>query len=344
MNPFGRIAISALIALASAHIPEPSSGGGHQRSSGEGASLYAAVFSVRGSVSGMSTGGFGVFVREDGNLWRQVTLSNVFTFGLGFFEAGKSRRYYIAGGNGLHRSTDGGNSWRILTSWKTMEVLSVVPHPVDSATIYIATPWGVHKTVDDGESWVEKMNGMRRWYVEDLLMDVRDPETLYAGSEDDLYRTTNGGELWKPMGVGGSPILAVMQHPVHHDLLLTGVEDGGVRFTTDGGMSWQSAEGLREKSIYAIASSADGKDLYAAGWETGLYRSDDNARSWRRIWNHPDVEGIFCILVDPADPAGVFVGTDGDGVFESHDRGRSWRRAGLEGGKIKQIAIYPRSQ
>ncbi|MGB5874527.1 MAG: hypothetical protein WBH56_12465 [Bacteroidota bacterium] len=342
MNPLRRITIPAVIVLACVLLPDRCSGGGRQQAGG-GENLYAAVFSVRGSVSGMSTGGFGVFVREDSR-WRQITLSNVFTFGLGFFDNGKTRRHYIAGGNGLHRSTDGGESWRILTSWETMEVLSVVPHPIDPAIIYIATPWGVYKTVDDGDNWVEIMNGMRRWYVEDLLMDLREAETLYAGSEDDLYRTTDGGELWEPMGVGDSPVLTVMQHPVLQDLLLAGVEDGGIRFTTDAGATWKGAKGLEGMSVYAIAASADGKDLYAAGWETGLCRSQDNGRSWNMIWDHPDVEGIFCILVDPSDPARIFVGTDGDGVFESHDRGKSWRHAGLEGGKIKQIAIYPGKQ
>ena len=342
MNPLLRITIPAVIILASVSLPDRCSGGGPQ-SPADGENLYAAVFSVRGSVSGMSTGGFGVFVRED-SIWRQITMSNVFTFGLGFFDNGTTRRHYIAGGNGLHRSTDGGESWRILTSWETMEVLSVVPHPVDPAIIYIATPWGVYKTVDDGDNWVETMKGMRRWYVEDLVMDMRDAETLYAGSEDDLYRTTDGGELWEPMGVGGSPVLALMQHPVLQDLFFAGVEEGGIRFSTDAGATWQGAKGLEGMSVYAIAASADGKDLYAAGWETGLCRSQDNGRSWTMIWDHPDVEGIFCILVDPSDPARIFVGTDGDGVFESDDRGTSWRHAGLGGGKIKQIAIYPGKQ
>jgi photosystem II stability/assembly factor-like uncharacterized protein len=340
MKSLGCITAAILIVLAFLSTPALPSGGDPEGQADEGKNLYAAVFSVRGSVSGRSTGGFGVFIRED-QAWRQITLSNVFTFGLGFFDNGRTRRHYIAGGNGLHRSSDGGESWRILTSWETMEVLSVVPHPVDSAIVYIATPWGVFKTVDDGETWVEKMNGMRRWFVEDLLMDWREERTLYAGSEDDLYRTTDGGELWKPMGVGDSAVLVVLQHPVDHDLLLAGVEDGGIRFTTDGGATWQGTKGLEGMSVYAIAASADGKELYAAGWETGLCRSQDNGRSWSRIWNHPDVEGIFCIFVDPSDSRNIYLGTDGDGVFESHDRGKTWRHGGLEGGKIKQIAIYP---
>ena len=104
-------------------------------SDGKEGDLYAAVLLVRGSVSGRSTGLFGAFVREDSSTWRQITLSNLFTFGLGYYENGDTRHHYIAGGNGLHRSADGGKSWRILTSWETMEVLNVVPDPVDSTLI-----------------------------------------------------------------------------------------------------------------------------------------------------------------------------------------------------------------
>jgi photosystem II stability/assembly factor-like uncharacterized protein len=310
-------------------------------SDGKEGDLYAAVLLVRGSVSGRSTGLFGAFVLEDSTTWRQITLSNLFTFGLGYYENGDTRRHYIAGGNGLHRSTDGGKSWRILTSWETMEVLSVVPDPVDSTLIYISTPWGVYRTVDDGLTWVEKMDGFKRWFVGHLLMDSNDRNTLYATSEDDLYRTTDGGESWRPMRVGGSPVLTIAQHPTNPNVLFAGVEDGGIRVTTDRGTTWKSSAGLEGKSVYAIAVSPGGEDFYAAGWETGLCRSRDGGRTWDQIWNHPDVEGIFCILVDPSDADHLIVGTDGNGVFDSQDRGKSWRHAGLDGGKIKQLSIFP---
>jgi len=304
--------------------------------------IFAAVFSVQGSVSGSSAGRFGVFVRQAADTaWSMVTRSNVFTFGLGRFERGSTRRLYIAAGNGLHRSTDDGHSWRIVTSWETMEVLSVVPDPVDSATVYAATPWGVFKTIDDGLVWVHKEKGFKRWFVRMLIMDPGDRRVLYAAAEDDLYRSTDAGESWEPLKVGASQILTVLLGRRNPEFIAVGVEDGGIRLSEDGGRHWKTAEGIGNSTVYVIAGSPDGARLYAGGWQSGLWESDGTGRSWRRLWADPNVEAIFAVCVDPRDPNHLLVGTDGQGVYESTDRGRSWNRGGLMGGKVKQIEFYP---
>jgi photosystem II stability/assembly factor-like uncharacterized protein len=98
----------------------------------------------------------GVFVRERNETeWQSISNTNLFSFGISFSQHGVTQRYYIAGGNGLHRSSDGGKTWKILTSWQTMEVLSVALDPVDSTMIYVATPYGIFKSTDDGKSWNE---------------------------------------------------------------------------------------------------------------------------------------------------------------------------------------------
>ena len=305
--------------------------------------LYAAVFLVRGSVSGSSAGEFGVFVRADpaDTNWSKITASNLFTFGLGYFEKGTTRRYYIAAGNGLHRSTDGRSGWKILTSWRTMEVLSVVPDPIDSALIYISTSWGVFRTTDDGATWVETMEGMKRWFVKMLIMHPRDRRTLYATAEDDLYVTSDRGEHWTPLNVGASPVLTVHQQSADPAVILAGIEDGGIRRTTDGGRTWKAVQGLDSASVYTISSSPDGRQLYAAGWMTGVWRSLDEGETWSPIWNDPAIGAVFFVYVHPSNPEHLLVGTDGQGIVESQDGGVTWTRAGLFGGKIKQIAFYP---
>jgi photosystem II stability/assembly factor-like uncharacterized protein len=301
--------------------------------------LYAAAFLVRGSVSGHSTGEFGVFVHTAGTDtgWTRVTRSNLFTFGLGFYERNTTRRYYIAAGNGLHRSYDGLTGWKILTSWKTMEILSVVPDPVDSLLIYVSTPWGVYRTVNGGTTWDEAMRGMHRWFVKSLAMDVRDRRTLYATAEDDLYRTTDGGDHWAELNVGAA--LAFQQSRDNPQRLLVGTRDNGIYRSDDGGASWTHSAGTGGAAIYTIGMSGGG--LYAAGWKTGLLESRDDGNTWRVLWDAPGIDGMFCIFTFPGDPLHLLVGTDGQGVYESPDGGTTWRCAGLSGGKIKQIALYP---
>jgi photosystem II stability/assembly factor-like uncharacterized protein len=304
--------------------------------------LFAAVLLVRGTVAGGNVGTYGVYVRNgDDTIWTKVTKSNVITFGLGLFERDAVRRHYIAAGNGLHRSTDGGKTWRVLTTWTTEEVLCVVPDPVDSAVIYIATPFGVFKTEDDGKTWVRKMNGFKKWFIQRIIMDSRDRRTLYAASEDDVYRSTDAGDHWFPLHVGAKEPLALMQNPTKPNQLVAGFEDGGLRYSVDDGATWKSSVGAKGSSIYTLRSSADGSEIYAAGWKTGLLRSNDGGASWHQVWSGSSLEAIYSVFVYPRDAKHLLVGTVGAGVYESYDGGSTWKRAGLFGAQVKQIELYP---
>ncbi len=302
---------------------------------------FAAVLLNRGTAVGKNAGSYGVYVRSGDTTWTKVTLSNIISFGLGYYEHGSTQRYYLAGGNGVHRSTDRGRTWRLLTSWRTEEILCVVPDPVDSAVIYAATPFGVFKTTDDGATWVKKANGFKKWFIQRIIMDRTNHSMLYAASDDDLYRSADAGEHWTRLHVGGPEILALVQHPGRPETILAGQEDVGIKYSTDRGVNWRPAHIPFPTSIYTFGASSDGRDLYAAGWRSGLWRSVDGGASWFQVWRAEGIEAIYSIFVDPVDPSHLMAGTVGSGVYESLDRGRTWRWAGLSGAQVKQIELYP---
>ncbi|HTR98255.1 MAG TPA: hypothetical protein VML00_00815 [Bacteroidota bacterium] len=301
--------------------------------------LWAAVLIVRGSVTG-SGATWGVYTKgeRDTAFTRRL---GALSFGLALYDNGRTRRYYVAGGNGVIRSTDGGNHWRILTSWRTEEILCVVPDPVDSAVIYVATPFGVFRTDDDGATWQKKMRGMPTWYVQRVIMDAHDRRTLYAATETDLFRSTDRGEHWRALGSGLHDVLAETQDPARPEILIAAGEGRGMRRTTDGGRSWHPVSGLDSATIYTFRwSPADGA-CYAAGWMTGLWRSRDAGATWRQVWDAPGIEALYSIFVYPDDAGHILAGTVGSGIWESVDGGLTWRNAGLPGTQVKQIELYP---
>jgi photosystem II stability/assembly factor-like uncharacterized protein len=304
--------------------------------------LFAAVFIVRGSVSGNAVAGFGLYVRGPRDTgWTRISKSYTLAFGLALFDNGRTRRYYLAAGNGVHRSTDGGSTWKILTSWRTEEILGVVPDPVDSAVVYAATPFGVFKTTDDGATWEKKMNGVPTWFIQRIVMDPGDRRTLYAATETDLFKTTDAGEHWHAMGSGLEQVLALLQLPLDPDVIIAAGELKGIRRTTDGGKTWSASHGADSAIIYTFRATSTGAEIYAAGWKTGVLRSTDRGASWQQVWSAPGIDAIYSLFVYPGDPAHILVGTVGDGILESLDRGVTWRPAGLPGTQVKQIEIYP---
>lgn len=302
---------------------------------------YAAVFLNRSHVSVGASANIGLFRRQSDTVWTNIYRANLFTFGIGMWAKGNTKRYYIAAGNGVHRSDDGRASWRVLTDWRTEEILSLALDQVDSSRMYIGTPWGVFRSADDGKSWQKKSRGMKKGFVQKIVIDHSQRRTLYACSEDDLYFSRDGGENWKPLHVGVSGLMTVVQDPLNPAHLLVGTEDNGVRVSFDRGKTWQTGIGLPQTAFYALCVSSDREVIYAGGYLSGVWKSNNGGLHWELLWQSDQLEAVYTIFVHPENSRHIMIGTSGQGIFESFDEGKTWRQAGLRGCHVKQIELYP---
>jgi len=96
--------------------------------------------------------------------------------------------------------------------------------------------------------------------------------------------------------------------------------------------------------VHALAMDAEGKSLFL-GAHTGLFRSADGGRSWRKValsakHDHLDV---MAIAPDLKDPLIIYVATHEAGVVKSTDGGITWKEinAGLGGLDVHGLAIDP---
>ncbi len=304
--------------------------------------FFAAVFSGQVNNSVGMQRRVGAFVRPEGDTaWTVVPNTNTLSFGVGFSQNRAARRYYVCGGNGLFRTENDGASWRMLTNWKTMEVLSVVVDPVTPTTLYITTPFGIFRSADDGATWQEATRGMKKWFVERMAIDRKDPSHLYAAGEDDIYASTNRGSLWTPLHVGAKEVRSIFQHLRDRSVLFAGTEDEGIRVSRNGGKTWGTAAGTEGSNILAFASSGDGKNIFAGGYKTGVWKSTDDGRSWKHVSDALNIEEIASLCVHPEDANHIYIGSHGEGLFESMDGGITWKFTGLPGTQIMQVAFYP---
>jgi photosystem II stability/assembly factor-like uncharacterized protein len=154
------------------------------------------------------------------------------------------------------------------------------------------------------------------------------------------------GLKWRLIGpFRGGRVVAVAGVPGDSATFYFGSVDGGIWKTTDAGVVWTPIfDGQPVASIGALAvAPSDPKTIYAGTGESdirsdlstgnGVYKSIDGGATWNRI-GLDGTRQISRIVIDPRNPAIVYVGALGHaygrnedrGVYKSVDGGAHWTR------------------
>lgn len=256
-------------------------------------------------------------------------------------------------GCGIYKSIDGGKTWEHLGLTDTNTIARIIIHPKNPEVVYVAASgheWtfnqerGVFKTTDGGNSWSKILYVNEQTGAIDLVMDPRDPETLYAATwqrirkkwndprnEPDytgsgIWKTTDGGKNWKPAN-NGLPE-ARFRGRIGLDLCLKKPE---VLYALVDNYE-VSREPTEEERMDAYGLPATGIIKGAT-----VYRSDDGGESWKLtaptteamkkyLENHSGTYGwVFGqIKVDPSDPETVYI--LGVPMSVSRDGGKTFNR------------------
>jgi photosystem II stability/assembly factor-like uncharacterized protein len=242
-------------------------------------------------------------------------------------------------GDGVYMSGNGGASWRNMGLRDTHQIGRIVIHPENPEIVYVAAlghlyseneERGVYKTIDGGKTWSKSLdvvhNGRHIGAVE-IVMDTKDPNTLYAASYD------RSAKPW---------------------MFFEGGPGSGVYKTSDGGQSWKKLEdGLPSGAVGRIGltiSAQDPQVLYACiledrnldgRYENYVYRTENAGFSWEQVSAGSLTGGSYFgqIRVDPNEKNHVFVLSFG--VIHSFDGGRTWSRAFEYGGDNHALWINP---
>jgi photosystem II stability/assembly factor-like uncharacterized protein len=91
---------------------------------------------------------------------------------------------------GVHKTTDGGESWTaVLTGLTTITALVIDPR--NTGTLYAGTGGnGVYRTTDGGASWNTVNSGLTTLHVHTLAIDPQNSSTIYAGTEGGVFAMT----------------------------------------------------------------------------------------------------------------------------------------------------------
>ena len=138
---------------------------------------------------------------------------------------------------------------------------ALLVHPENPAVLYAAgVSGGVWKTEDGGGSWRPLSDLLPNIAVNTMAMDPRDPDVIYAGTGEGYFREDVRGTA----------------------LALRGA---GILKTTDGGATWKRLSSTWNPSFRwvnkIVVSHRDPRRLYA-GTRTGVWRSPDAGKTWKR--------------------------------------------------------------
>jgi len=296
-SPFLPSLLLGLVASAAAGQPPDSFGELSFRHVGPVGNRVSAVVGVPGDPNryflGSASGG--VFRSTDGGVhWEPVfdeqpvasigaiaiapSDPNVIWVGTGEAKI----RSNVSVGNGVYRSTDGGETWTHLGLEATGRISRIVVHPGNPDVALVAAlghcygpqpERGVFKTTDGGASWRKVLFVDEKTGVSDLVMDPNNPRLLFAG--------TWQMQIWTWGRESGGP-------------------GSGLWASRDAGESWTRLQGHglpdapwgkvalamtpRDSSrIYALIETNANHEFAPLEDDAGvLWRSDDGGASWKR--------------------------------------------------------------
>src|SRR5881275_1989552 len=189
---------------------------------------------------------------------------------------------YAATGDGVARLDEVDGEWtaELFLAGSGAQCLAVDPH--DANTVYAGLrEGGVRRTSDGGRSWVDC--ALPEPGVFSLAVSAADG-TVYAGTEPSrLFCSDDRGESWReleallelpsrptwsfPPRPWTSHVRWIAPSPRDPDLILVGIELGGLMRSADGGASWQDHRPGAQPDVHSLAwhPRASGRAYEAGG-------------------------------------------------------------------------------
>ncbi|NKB90329.1 MAG: hypothetical protein GKS06_19150 [Acidobacteria bacterium] len=240
-------------------------------------------------------------------------------------------------GDGLWRTTDGGDTWQHVGLEDSGHIAEIATHPTNPDIAYVAVPghlWGysgirgLYKTIDGGVTWEKLLNGLPddgKTGSTEIIMDPDDPDTLYTGfyhrirqpatmysggEQGGLFKSTDAGATWTKLTAGLPEVTGMIDVAIHRTnprVVVAAVEaDDDIPYFDEDGGSEDNPGG-------------------------GIYISRDAGATWRwslrtnvRPFYHGQVD------IDPLDPNRIY--SVGREFKVTRDGGDTWGNRWWGGG------------
>ena len=262
----------------------------------------------------------------------------------------------VAYGDGVYKSVDGGSSWKNMGLKNSEHIGNILVHPNNSNIVYVSAYgplWskggdrGIYKTDDGGNTWNKILYIDEHTGFNEIHMDPRDPNILYAASHQrrrhvytyvgggpgsGLHKSTDGGVTWKEInkGLPGVEIgrIGIDISDANPEIIYAIVEaaerKGGFYKSTNRGETWVKQSSKVTSGNYYQEIFADPVDediVYTM--DTWMAVTHDGGKTFKNVgedYKHVDNHAMW---INPNNNSHWLVGCDG-GIYETFDFGKKW--------------------
>ena len=260
-------------------------------------------------------------------------------------------------GDGVYKTVDGGKSWKNMGLKNSRQIGMILIDPRNSDVVYVAAEgslWGpggdrgLYKTTDGGKNWEKVLEISENTGVNNIICDPRNPDILYAtseqrrrhvftkiggGPESAVYKSEDAGKNWRKImkglpkvDLGGMGIAISPQNPDVLYLIVEAAEGkSGFFRSTDRGESWNKmsdhhSSGQYYNEIYCDPVQFD--KIYSV--ETFSHVTTDGGKTWTKLNNNNRHVDDHALWINPEDNTNFMIGGDG-GIYITYDNGANWR-------------------
>lgn len=265
----------------------------------------------------------------------------------------------ICGGVDLHRTKDGGDTWKRITRWDADPGKPTYAHADHHALVmpgaaagrvYDCNDGGVDVSQDAGTSWANRSKGLAVTMFYDMDVAQTRSGVFGGGAQDNGTVATTTGEVdsFFPIDSGDG------------GWNLFDPKDSGHVITSAYNLLIQRYHGLDSEPVdvsppasareqnsvwmcFIAMDPVDSKTILTGS--TRVWRTTDDGNNWTPVSPHFDGSAISAIEIAGADRKRLYAATENGGLFRSKDAGKTWSpnisSSILPGHTITRLETHP---
>jgi photosystem II stability/assembly factor-like uncharacterized protein len=259
-------------------------------------------------------------------------------------------------GDGIYKTEDAGATWKNMGLKESRQIGMIAIDPRNTDVVYVAAEgsiWGpggdrgLYKTSDGGKTWNKVLNISENTGVNNVVLDPRDPDIVYAtseqrrrhvytkiggGPESAVYKSKDAGKTWDKImkglpsvDIGGMGLAISPLNPdVLYIIMEAADEASGFYRTVNRGVSWEKMSSYASSGQYFNEIYCDPKNVDKVySLETVSKVTNDAGKTWANMGNNQRHVDDHALWIDPSDTKHFYIGGDG-GIYETYDEGKNY--------------------